>query len=284
MRITSSSIRTDASLPLLSLCRINPNRKGQGRSQHLPDRGRFLNFSIWRRAPAVMAGQARALGRLRLLILGLTAFLLVFSVSGFVLLDVYLLSSVSETRLHFLDRTLSYFQSSVRACMTLRGMHLARNLSNPAVAHGVAADRASVASLADSMHDMHTLNYVSPPSQRVADFFLQQGLPMRVSVPGEDIYEETTTDFWDLVNQFISALLTASAIPLADLIGPDFSVNHLSQDKRAVVFVCVPTPRCDTSGFCAFRDARWTQPLVLLLSPVTRCGAGSTTSGLFGAP
>ena len=62
-----------------------------------------------------MAWQARALGRLRRLILGLTAFLLVFSVSGVVLLDVYLLSSVSETRLHFLDRTLSYFQNSIKA-------------------------------------------------------------------------------------------------------------------------------------------------------------------------
>ncbi len=61
-----------------------------------------------------MAPQSRALGRLKVLILGLTAFLLVFSVSGFVLLDVYLLSNVSETRLHFLDRTLSYFQSSVK--------------------------------------------------------------------------------------------------------------------------------------------------------------------------
>ncbi len=78
-----------------------------------------------------MESQSKSLARLKVLILGLTAFLLVFSVSGFVLLDVYLLSSVSETRLKFLDRTLSYFQSSIKACISLRSMHLARNLSDP---------------------------------------------------------------------------------------------------------------------------------------------------------
>ncbi len=78
-----------------------------------------------------MESQSTALARLKVLILGLTAFLLVFSLSGFVLLDVYLLSSVSETRLKFLDRTLSYFQSSIKACISLRSMHIARNMSNP---------------------------------------------------------------------------------------------------------------------------------------------------------
>ena len=78
-----------------------------------------------------MESQSKALARLRQLILGLTAFLLIFSVSGFILLDVYLLSSVSETRLKFLDRTLSYFQSSIKACISLRSMHLARNSSDP---------------------------------------------------------------------------------------------------------------------------------------------------------
>ncbi len=83
------------------------------------------------RSSAVMESQSKSLARLKVLILGLTAFLLVFSVSGFVLLDVYLLSSVSETRLKFLDRTLSYFQSSIKACISLRSMHLERNMSHP---------------------------------------------------------------------------------------------------------------------------------------------------------
>jgi hypothetical protein len=78
-----------------------------------------------------MQSQAKSLARLKVLILGLTAFLLVFSMSGFVLLDVYLLSSVSETRLKFLDRTLSYFQSSIKACISLRSLHLDRNMSDP---------------------------------------------------------------------------------------------------------------------------------------------------------
>ena len=153
------------------------------------------------------------------------------------LLDVYLLSGESETRLHFLDRTLSYFQNSVRACLTLRGMHLARNLSDPAVARAVAADRASVAALADAMHDMHTLNYVSSPSQRVTDYFMAPGLPVRVPVPGTGAFRTDRTSFWDLINLFVSSLVSASAIPPADLADPDFSVNRLSQDKRAIVFV-----------------------------------------------
>jgi hypothetical protein len=87
------------------------------------------------------------------------------------------------------------------------------------------------------MHDMHTLNYVSSPSQRVTDYFMKQGLPVRVTVPGTGLYAVSTTNFWDLVNQFISSLLMASKINPPDLSNPDFSVNSLSQDKRAIVFV-----------------------------------------------
>jgi hypothetical protein len=190
-----------------------------------------------RRSSAVMESQSKALARLRLLILGLTAFLLVFSASGFILLDVYLLSSVSETRLKFLDRTLSYFQSSIKACISLRSMHLSRNLTDPAAVHDIVIDRSIIENISNSMHDMHTLNYVSSPSQRVTDYFLKQGLPVRNTVPGAGLYEVSTANFWDLINQFISSLLMASKISTAELSNPDFSVNSLSQDKRAIVFV-----------------------------------------------
>jgi hypothetical protein len=189
------------------------------------------------RSSAVMESQSKALARLRLLILGLTAFLLIFSVSGFILLDVYLLSSVSETRLKFLDRTLSYLISSIKACITLRSMHLSRNLTDPAVLHNLAVDQSTIKAISNSMHDMHTLNYVSSPSQRETDYFMKQGLPVRNTVPGAGLYEVSTTNCWDLINQFISSLLMASKISPADLSNPDFSVNSLSQDKRAIVFV-----------------------------------------------
>jgi hypothetical protein len=188
-----------------------------------------------------MESQSKALARMRLLILGLTAFLLIFSVSGFILLDVYLLSNLSETRLRFLDRTLSYFQSSIKACMTLRSMHLSRNLTDPAVLHDIGVDRSTISSISNSMHDMHTLNYVSSPSQRVTEYFMKQGLPVRNTVPGAGLYEISKTSFWDLINQFISSLRMASKISPADLFNPDFSVNSLSQDKRAIVFVLVFT-------------------------------------------
>ena len=74
-----------------------------------------------------MHTQGKALARLRLLVLGLTTFLLIFSVSGFVLLDTYLLSTLSQSRLDSIDRTKSYLQGTIKACMSLRTMQLAGN-------------------------------------------------------------------------------------------------------------------------------------------------------------
>jgi hypothetical protein len=87
------------------------------------------------------------------------------------------------------------------------------------------------------MHDMHTLNYVASPSQRVTDYFMDENLAARVAVPGAGAFESFPTNFWDLINQFISAFLSSSAIPLDDLHGPDYTVNHMSLNKRAVAFV-----------------------------------------------
>jgi hypothetical protein len=81
-----------------------------------------------------MRPQAIALARLRILVLALTAFLVAFSVCGFVLLDTYLLSIVSETRLSSIDRTKSYLQGTIRACLSLRTMQLAGNGTSADVA------------------------------------------------------------------------------------------------------------------------------------------------------
>jgi hypothetical protein len=186
-----------------------------------------------------METQSKALIRLRLLVLGLTGFLLIFSLSAFVLLDVYLLSSVSETRLRYLDRTQGYFTNSVKTCMTLRHMHLSCNLTDPAVLHDFAVDQLTIKRLSNSMHDIHMLNFVSPPSQRVADYFLRQGLTVRVTAPGSGLYSVSTTNFWDMFNQFISSLLMASEISPAEMSDQDFSLYSLSQDKRAIVFLWV---------------------------------------------
>ena len=67
-----------------------------------------------------MAVQSKDLRRLNILVLGLGFLLLAVSASGFIVLDVYLLSNVSPTRLSFLDRTMSYLQTAIKACIALR--------------------------------------------------------------------------------------------------------------------------------------------------------------------
>ena len=87
------------------------------------------------------------------------------------------------------------------------------------------------------MHDMHTLNYVASPSQRVTDYFMDENLVARIAVPGSGAFQSFSTNFWDLINQFVSAFLSSSAVSLDDLHGPDYTVNHMSLDKRAAAFV-----------------------------------------------
>ncbi len=87
------------------------------------------------------------------------------------------------------------------------------------------------------MHDMHTLNYVASPSQRVTDYFMDENLAVLVAVPGTGTFKSFPTNFWDLINQFITAFLSSSAIQLEDLHAPDYTVDHMSLNKRAVTFV-----------------------------------------------
>jgi hypothetical protein len=185
------------------------------------------------RSGAVMQSQFSALTRLKVLILALTAFLLVFSVSGFVLLDVYLLSSVSEARLGSIDRTRNYFQPFFRAVMALRNLHLAGNQT----AAAVQGYRSSISTAASNMLGVNSLNFVSPPSQTVADFLLRKDITMRVPVPGTGGFVEQQDNFFDFIGQCVSSLLDASTIDLADLQREDFSVDGLTVSKRAVIFL-----------------------------------------------
>ncbi len=102
---------------------------------------------------------------------------------------------------------------------------------------GVQVDRSLLEMTARDMHDMHTLNYVASPSQRVTDYFMNENLAAHVAVPGAGAFESFAVNFWDLINQFISAFLSSSTIPLDDIHGPDYTVNHMSLNKRAVAFV-----------------------------------------------
>ena len=124
-----------------------------------------------------------------------------------------------------------------QACISVRSLYLARNLTLPGVAAGVAADRSLLESTARAVFDMHTLNYVASPSQGVTNYFLESNLVARTPVPGSGAFQPKSVNFWDLVNQFVMALLSSSAIPLNDLQDSDYTVNHMSLDKRAVAFV-----------------------------------------------
>ncbi len=105
------------------------------------------------------------------------------------------------------------------------------------MAGGLQEQRELLERTSREMHDMHMLNYVASPSQRVSDYFMNENLAIRVAVPGAGTFESFPSNFWDLINQFISAFLSSSAIPLDDLHAPDYAVNHMSLNKRAVTFV-----------------------------------------------
>ncbi len=101
----------------------------------------------------------------------------------------------------------------------------------------MAASRALLESTAHNIHDMHTLNYVSSPSQSVSEYFMAEDLVVRVAVPGTGAFVSSPVNFWDLVNQFVTGFLSSANIPLDDLQDPDYMINHMSLDKRAVAFV-----------------------------------------------
>ena len=83
----------------------------------------------------VMRPQSLALRRLRLLVGGLGLLQLVFCAGALALQDQYLLTSVAEQRLGFMDRTVGYFQNSFWVCFALRDLQLlGGNLSAPSAA------------------------------------------------------------------------------------------------------------------------------------------------------
>ena len=75
-----------------------------------------------------MVAQSHALSRLRQLIFVLGSVLLAFSTYGFVVMEVYLFTDVTETRLTFLDRTKGYRSDVFKSCIALRDMFLLRRL------------------------------------------------------------------------------------------------------------------------------------------------------------
>eukprot|EP00291_Cryptomonas_curvata_P018387 CAMPEP_0172175116 /NCGR_PEP_ID=MMETSP1050-20130122/14040_1 /TAXON_ID=233186 /ORGANISM="Cryptomonas curvata, Strain CCAP979/52" /LENGTH=1264 /DNA_ID=CAMNT_0012847165 /DNA_START=652 /DNA_END=4446 /DNA_ORIENTATION=+ len=185
---------------------------------------------------AVMLSQRRALLKLKWMVISLGFSLLVLSTVGFVIFDQYLLSTISEIRLSFLDRTMSYLQTGINSCITLRHMRLF-NETDVSFNSQVLTAKSNLQSYSNIMRQMHTLNYISPPSQRVADFFLDESWTKKTVVGGESGYESVSANFWDLMNDFISSILASSQIPIAIIQNSDFSLSTMNVQQRAVSFI-----------------------------------------------
>ena len=185
----------------------------------------------------VLAVQSQELERLKRMVLGLGCFILLISACGFVLFDVYLLSNLSEERMGFLNRTLSYLQTSLDAIMTLRNMELISNFANVSVGIDMDGARRSLIDIAATMSAVHSLNYISPPTQRVADFFNQKIWTEQMVVGGQVGFEFMQVSFWDLMNDFISAIRTSSQISISTLKNSDYSLDDMNVQKRAIAFM-----------------------------------------------
>jgi hypothetical protein len=187
----------------------------------------------------VLLSQSKALHSLKRRILGFGVLLLVFSISGFVLFDVYLLSNFSVTRMQFLDRTLSYLQPGINAAITLRNMQIPSMTEKPSntTSTGIELARAILANLSKTMRDAHSLNYMSPPSQSITDYFTSGSWSQKTVIGGQKGYEVVQKNFWDLMGDFISSVFISSGIEISDIQDPDYSAEHMTLEKRAVVSV-----------------------------------------------
>lgn len=185
----------------------------------------------------MLALQSQELNRLKRMVIGLGFFILIFSSSGFVVFDVYLLSNISENRMHFLDRTMNYLQTSLSAMIMLRNMELLANFTDLDVGVSMEDAKRVMMNASNAMSQMHSLNYISPPTQQVADFFSRKMWTERNVVGGNLVFETVTVNFWDLMNDFILAIQTASQISVSDLSDSDYLPAHMNARKRAVAFM-----------------------------------------------
>lgn len=189
------------------------------------------------RSSAVMGPEIHSLLRLRSLVLGLGFLLFAFSLLGFIMTEVFLYKSVAELRLGILQRTTGYRSNVIKSCITLRGLFLSGNTSDPASARSISQARANLQAYAQSMSTIHTLNYVDSPTDSLWQFMVSPTRIKTVPMPGLGLFVQKNVSFWDLGNNFVASLLSLSLISVTDLQNSDFSADSMSVDKRAVVFM-----------------------------------------------
>ncbi len=188
----------------------------------------------------MMGSEVQSLLHLRFLVLGLGFLLFFFSLLGFLVMEIYLYPNVTQVRLDMLQRTKGYRQNLVKSCIALRSIQLAVNDSGPASETSILQARGSLQSIAQSLTSIHTLNYVDSPTETLLQFFVINNRIKKVPMPGTTTagsFVIKNSSFWDFGNSFIDSVAESSLISLLDLGNSDFSVDVLSINKRAVVFM-----------------------------------------------
>jgi hypothetical protein len=188
-----------------------------------------------------MQKEIGSLHRLRSLIFSLGIFLFVFSLIGFLAMDIYFYSIVAKERLGILQRTKGFRLNLIRACMSIRNMYTVASSSDPTAETVILQARAELVLASQSLSTIHTKNYISSPSTRLLDYFVEDSAVEKIPMPGTGEFVLRNASLWDLGNRFISSSAFTSQISLKDLTESNFSVESLSVNKRATIFMHVPT-------------------------------------------
>jgi hypothetical protein len=119
-----------------------------------------------------MHTQSKALRWLRITVVVMGVLQLGFCAGALAVQDVYLLSTLVEQRMGFLGRSFGYRRNGVKACIRLRNLQLDLLAApNQEAQHGMSAasaeERSELKLISTTMLDIHSLNYISPPSQEV---------------------------------------------------------------------------------------------------------------------
>jgi hypothetical protein len=189
------------------------------------------------RSSLVMLKEIGSLRRLRSLIFSLGIVLFGFSLIGFLAMDIYLYSVVAKERLDILQRTKGFRINVIRACMSIRNMYAMAGASDPTADSVILQARADLLSSSQSLSTINTKNYVSSPSARLLDFLVEMSTVKQIAMPGTGGFVVRNTSLWDLGNQFILASAFTSQIVVKELKDLNISVETLSVNKRAAIFM-----------------------------------------------
>ena len=117
-----------------------------------------------------MQQQSRELYWLQILVAVMGLLQLGFAIGALSVQDLYLLKTVIEERMGFLDRIVGYRTNSVQACLKLRNLQLDFLTASDQISQDAVDDmRSRLRSISTSMLEIHSRNYVSPPSSMVPD-------------------------------------------------------------------------------------------------------------------